>query len=70
MIVLQYLVLTMFAFLSISQIVENDSLSTLDRREHKFSVNSLGNMSVLRSTKYTVVQRLRAYRSKAESGRT
>jgi hypothetical protein len=70
MIVLQYLVLIILAYLSTSQMVENDSLSTSDLSEHKFSVSNLGNMSVLRSTKYTVVQRFLAYISSAESGLT
>lgn len=60
----------MSAYLSTSQMVENDSLSTSDLREHKFSVSNLGSMSVLRSTKYTVVQRFLAYISRAESGLT
>lgn len=51
MIVLQYLVLMMLAFTSIYQMVENASRSTFDRREHRFSVNSLGNMSVRLSTR-------------------
>lgn len=68
--VLQYLVLMILAYLSTSQMVENDSRSTYDLREHKFSVSNLGNMSVLRSTKYTVVQRFLAYMSRAESGLT
>lgn len=51
MIVLQYLVLMMLAFASIYQMVENASRSTFDRREHRFSVNSLGNMSVRLSTR-------------------
>ena len=70
MIVLQYLEFIMLAWSSISQMVENASLSTLALKEQRFSVSNFGNMSVLLSTRYTVVQRLRAYKSKAESGRT
>lgn len=68
--VLQYFASTIFAFLSISQIVEKASLSTSALKEHKFSVKSLGNISVRLLTKYTVVHRLRASKSKAESGFT
>jgi len=69
-IVLQYFVFIIFASLSIYHIVEKANLSTLDLREHKFSVSNLGNISVLRSTRYTVVHLFLAYRSKAESGLT
>lgn len=70
MIVFEYRELMMLALRSISQITEKASRSTLDRNEHKFSVSSLGNMSVLLSTRYTVVHLFRASKSRAESGRT
>ena len=54
MIVLQYLLFTILPFRSIYQIVEKANLSTFDLKEHKFSVNNFGNISVLLSTKYTV----------------
>ena len=70
MIVLQYFDFIIFESLSISQITLKANLSTLERSEHKFSVNNLGNISVLLSTKYTVVHLFLAYRSKAVSGLT
>lgn len=51
MMVLEYFELIMFALRSISHMTENASLSTLDLNEHKFSVSSFGNISVLLSTR-------------------
>lgn len=69
-IVLQYLEFKIFEFLSIYHITLNANLSTFERKEHKFYVRSFGNISVLRSTKYTVVHLFLAYKSKAVSGLT
>ena len=70
MIVLPYLELIMLESLSIYQMTENASLSTFDLKEHKFYVSNFGNISVLLSTKYTVVHLFLASMSKAESGLT
>jgi len=70
MMVLQYFELIILESLSISQMTENANLSTLDLKEQRFSVRSFGNMSVLLSTRYTVVQRFLASKSKAVSGLT
>lgn len=69
-IVLQYFVFIILASLSTYQIVENANLSTFALNEHRFSVNNFGNISVLLSTKYTVVHLFLAYISNAESGLT